>query len=102
MNKKNFGKKSLRVLQKTKPSYLPPQAILEKQGRKARRTYASCSMEFNAYMTCANRVGATKMSCFTQILKLSRCLDYEKRNSSPHKSSMPYHIKNLYNGRKKK
>ena len=80
MSKNNLGKKSVQFLQKTKPRYLPPQDILEKHGRKARRKYASCSNEFNDYMTCANRAGATKMSCFTQILKLSRCLDYEKKN----------------------
>ena len=47
-------------------------------------------------MTCYNKVGATKMSCYTEILKLSRCLDSEQAQGKSHKSTIPFHINRLY------
>ncbi len=101
MSGKRFGKHTVDFFQKSKPTYLPPKKILEKHGRKARKEWAPCNKEFTDFMDCYNRPNATKMSCYTHILKLSKCLDLEKKSRTKHKSTMPYHIKNLYKRDKK-
>ena len=100
MNSGPFKNRSVQFIKKNKPKTLPPRRILEKQARKARRGFASCSREFSDFMTCYNKVGATKMSCYTEILKLSRCLDSEQAQGKSHKSTIPFHINRLYKEKK--
>ena len=96
MNSGSFKNRSVQFIKKNKPKTLPPRRILEKQARKARGSFASCSREFSDLMTCYNKVGATKMSCYTEILKLSRCLDSEQAQGKTNKSTIPFHINRLY------